>query len=313
MMEQGAIASCACAKAVLRISRRVADTVASIKNKTGVADLSRLLQALFRQQAREVASRLTLDGPEPDLTGWIAVTANAVKPLLLRLTQAGIVESKLRIARKLGRQPSRPPNPLTDAVAGSADDMRRYVLPASDVFGKAARFAVQKAARYYAKAADARVDFDLFNPRVLDAVDAASFRFCRETMDTATTDLGRALRDLRRLLRHGMERGEALRLLAKKVRQIFADPARAFRIAVTEASRAQHAGQLMAARESGVVRGKSWVASSDACEHCLSMEELGTIPLDRPFWVDPRGGPYAVVMAPPLHPHCFCAMNEEIE
>ncbi len=149
-----------------------------------------------------------------------------------------------------------------------------------------------------------RSRFDIFNPRVVDAVNAATFTFCRETMETARGDLRTALSDLRKLLRGGMQRGEALRLLAKRVHEIFADPARAFRIAVTEASRAQHTGNWLASKEAGVTH-KEWVASADACDLCQEMAERGPIPIDEPFHVDAKGGPYAVTMFPPIHPHDF--------
>jgi hypothetical protein len=275
----------------------VRPTAARVTGNRGMRELMRVLQVLFQRQAMDVASRLTVDGEVPDMTGWVAVTAGAAKPLLLRLTQHGIVETRLRLAAKLGKRPQ-----------SADDDMRRYVLPAGEVFGKAAR-----AGHVVTKAADVRVDFDLFNPRVLDAVDAAAFRFCRETMETATAELGTALTDLRHLLKRGLGRGEALRLLAKRVHEIFADPTRAYRIAVTESSRAQHAGQLMAAKDSGVVKKKAWLASSDACDLCLELEERGPIGLDEPFYVDMRGGPYATVLAPPAHPYCYCVLTDEIE
>lgn len=147
------------------------------------------------------------------------------------------------------------------------------------------------------------LDFDLFQPRVLDAVDAAAFKFCRETMDTAATDLRTAVEALRRLLREGLPRGDAVAFLARKVREIFADPMRSFRIAVTETSRAMNSGSLMAAKESGLALKKSWLCSQDACSRCLELGEHEPIPLDQPFYVDPKGGVYASVMAPPLHPH----------
>ncbi|MDE2099677.1 MAG: hypothetical protein KGL39_20660, partial [Patescibacteria group bacterium] len=112
--------------------------------------MARLLQQLFRRQAMQVASLVTLDGDVPELAGWVKVTAEAAKPLLLRMTQHGIVETQVRIARKLGKVPE-----SVGATAG--DGMRRYAVPASEVFGKSWRVR---------KAADAKVRFDLFNPRV---------------------------------------------------------------------------------------------------------------------------------------------------
>ena len=118
---------------------------------------------------------------------------------------------------------------------------------------------------------------------------------------------------LRLNLAEGLERGEALLKLTGRVQAIFDDPLRAFRIAATETSRAMHLGDFVAAQESDVVTGKFWIASSDACPRCLAAARLGVIPLNRPYFVDPKGGPYAVVLHPPRHPHCLCSQGLETE
>jgi hypothetical protein len=133
--------------------------------------------------------------------------------------------------------------------------------------------------------------------------------FCRETMETATLEATEAVSQLRVEMREGLTRGEAQRKLTERVFGIFADPMRAFRIATTESSRAMHSGQLMSARASGVVQKKEWLASPDACPRCLELNGVQKN-LDEPFWVDSKGGPYAVVMHPPLHPHCFCDQTD---
>ena len=143
--------------------------------------------------------------------------------------------------------------------------------------------------------------FDLFNPRVLDAVDQAVLQFCQETNDTATLAAEEAREEVRRLLKEGLPRGDAYTFMAAKIRTIFADPYRAFRIATTETSRAMHGGQLLAMKEEPLVRAKQWLASSDACDLCLELDGLEK-PLDEPFVTLPKGGPYAVVMTPPRHP-----------
>ncbi len=256
----------------------------------GAMQLTQLLQRIYAAQARDVAQRLTLDGDLPDMTAWIAATANAVKPLLLQMTQAGMLRAQRRIADKL---------------RGSVAEMRRHEIP-HDVAFKRFGGVVTKAGSVI------QANFSLFNPRVYDAVDAAAFAFCRETNETATRELSQALVDLRKLLKRGLGRGDAIAILARKVREVFADPRRAFTIAITETSRAVNGGEFIAAKESGVATHKEWVASSDACPLCLSIADKGEIPMDEPFYVDPRGGPYAVCMFPPVHPHDFCTWNPVI-
>lgn len=145
---------------------------------------------------------------------------------------------------------------------------------------------------------------DIYNVRVLDAVDQAAFKFSRDTLDTATKDLKTAIKDLKKVLKTGISKNQAIGYIAKRVEKIFADPMRAYRIATTEISRAQHAGQLMVAKESGVVTHKTWLASSDACDQCLDLDGR-SVGLEEPFYVDPKGGSYAEVQFPPMHPHCL--------
>ena len=152
--------------------------------------------------------------------------------------------------------------------------------------------------------------FDVFNPRVLDAIRDAVFAFCDATNQTATRDLGQAIQDLRRELSAGLERGEALRELTARVQEIFDDPARAFRIATTEASRAVHTGQYLAAVDSGVVQGKRWLLSSDACPICKGIAATNPeVSLDEDFAVIGTG-PYSRIPYPPAHPHCQCSWTE---
>lgn len=271
--------------------------------------MTRLLQRIFSAQARDVAQHVTPDGDAPDLTPWIAATANAVKPLLLRLYQAGAIQAQRRIADKL-RQRGR-------SVVG-VEGMRRHE-PGNDLaFGSDVGKAVGLMRRHVTKTANPpqhpfiMSSFEIFNPRIYDAVDAAAFAFCRDTMETARTDLDTALAELRRALKRGLGRGEAQTWLARKVQRIFADPFRASRISVTETSRAVNGGEFIAAKESNVCEFKEWVASPDACELCLSIADKGPIPMDEPFYVNPKGGPYAVCMYPPAHPWDQCTWSPVI-
>jgi hypothetical protein len=245
--------------------------------------LARTLQAIFTSQAREVLLHLSLEDPRsPGLTHWIPVTARAAAPLLLPLFQEGVLRTEERIS-------------------GS----RSRVIHRGFPFGLSYWLRVLKARR---KSSALQLSFDLFNPRIQEAVEALTLTFCEETLATAAGELEESLQKLWELLREGLERGEAYTWIAREVRRIFADPVRAYRIAATEGSRALHAGQLLAAKESGVVRGLRWLASSDACPRCLAIDGK-EVPLGKPFLVE-GSGPYAVVKHPPLHPNCFCTVTE---
>jgi hypothetical protein len=137
---------------------------------------------------------------------------------------------------------------------------------------------------------------------VLAAARTAALVFCRETNDTAATQLNVALDQLREGLAQGLELGEAQIQLTGRVQALFRDPYRAHTIAATESSRAVHAGELLIAQNSeGLVRATKWLASSDACKKCLALNDK-EVNLGVPFHVDPGGSPYGYVYHPPLHP-----------
>jgi len=267
----------------------------------GLHRLLRVLNNVFHNQARDIARRVALSGNAPDLTTWLKPMVEVVTPFLLHSYQTGM----LRTLRRLGERGR--------SVNGVDDGVRTHRIDHGDVFGvgKSVVLSGRRVIKSSSSSPPSIISrWDVYNPRVLDSVDEMAFRFCRETLATLTTDLDIALERLREELRRGLSGGEATVLLVRSIRRIFADPARAHRIAVTELSRATHGGQVMAARDSGVTH-KAWLASADACEHCLALdgEERG---LDEPFWVNPKGGPYAVVNYPPLHPNCMCTMTEVI-
>ncbi len=147
--------------------------------------------------------------------------------------------------------------------------------------------------------------FDVFNPATLEAVRRAVFDFLA-AFNQATAD------QLREALAESLAKGETGRDLQRRLQPVFG-PQRAFTVGVTESSRAVHAGQLLAARAEGVVTGRTWLASADACDACLSLDGK-TVGLGEPFAVGVGKNPaYSTVWHPPYHPHCMCAVVDEID
>lgn len=247
--------------------------------------LSLLLARLFRRMrpAYMVAVRRWADGgthgQPPSLAGWLPVMQEAVRPVLHPLWQAGARRGVRSILGQLTRT------------------QRKCWRLNKDL----------------ARTPSIGLDFELFNQRILEALDSAVFDFCASTLATIRGEVATWRDRLRVDFGEGLERGEGGRELTARVQRIFADPARAFTISLTETQRAVHGGQLLVAEESGIVKGKKWLASSDACDKCLDMAALGEIPLDQPFYVDPKGGAYAVVQHPPKHPRCECALLEVVD
>jgi hypothetical protein len=146
--------------------------------------------------------------------------------------------------------------------------------------------------------------FDLSRPEVVESIRRAAFDLAQSTLQTATMHATEAANAARNAVAEGVGAGDATRDLNRRLFQIFADPAKAARIAQTEASRGFHAGAMEAARASRVVRGLRWLASSDACDICrgLNGKEVG---IGEAFAKIGKPGPYQMIYHPPAHPHCL--------
>lgn len=124
-------------------------------------------------------------------------------------------------------------------------------------------------------------------------------------------DLSGGLSDsLRQQMRDTIGSGMAGGFSASEISEAFErmfGPQRAMTIAVTEASRAQHAGEMDVYREMGIEE-HSWLSSADACEKCKSLD--GTIvAIGDAFHVHEGGrSAYRMVLHPPLHPVCKCTV-----
>jgi 8-oxo-dGTP pyrophosphatase MutT (NUDIX family) len=156
--------------------------------------------------------------------------------------------------------------------------------------------------------------WEVTNPHLKDAIRKQSFTFCQETNAKTSLDLDEALRQLRARFAEGLvDRGETLVELTKRVEEIFdrIDRWRAEAIAATEASRAVHHAQELAAEESGVVAGFELLLSADACPLCrMIATEARRVRLGQLFAVIGSHPEYSKVKYPPLHPRCQCTVVE---
>lgn len=243
------------------------------------AALARLLRTSFGRQCSHVLQAVT--GPRlpakcPPLGKFARPLAEAAQPLLVGPCESGARRSVKRIT-------------AAAAARGAKGAPRRTVAELL------------------------RIAWDLFNGHVLGACSKLSLDLALSTLATTTLRVDEALAATREAIADGLDRGEAVKRLTERVQGIFHSPQRALAIAMTESSRAMHAGQVMLARGTGgLVKGKKWLASSDACPTCeeLNGKEVG---LDEPFDVDPKGGPYAITYHPTLHTHCMCTMTEVLD
>lgn len=157
--------------------------------------------------------------------------------------------------------------------------------------------------------------FNTENPKVYEFIKRHTYEFSFEVNDISR-------RRLRATLIDGMRSGEGLPEMKQRVADLFGtmEKYRADRIVRTEVSRATHAGTELGYMQSGVVEGKEWGASSDACPFCLELNGR-IVELGQPYFakgdaltVQPEeqeitmNFDYADVGHPPLHPFCKCTL-----
>ncbi len=175
----------------------------------------------------------------------------------------------------------------------------------------------EQGAKFTAKIGLDANDWEVNNPHVADAIDKASLDFCTSTNETTSLDLEDALAKTREALKASLiEKGESVAVLTKRIKAIFdgAETWRARRIATSEASRATHAAQEMAAAASGVVTGWELLISEDACPLCQTIKRrVPAVKLGQAFAVIGTHPSYATIKHPPLHVSCQCSMNEILD
>ena len=118
---------------------------------------------------------------------------------------------------------------------------------------------------------------------------------------------------------NGVEQGLSITQIADAIAEQGFSEERATMIARTESAYAYSEGRIDAWKETGVVQGKQWLLSPDACEFCeaaAAQFSENAIGLDDDFYArgtvltGTDGGQmtlsYRSVNAPPLHPNCRC-------
>lgn len=155
------------------------------------------------------------------------------------------------------------------------------------------------------------------NPHLERQIEQQALAFCQSTNESTSKRLDVALRDLRHQLAIGLvEEGESVRELTNRVKYVFEhlSTSHARMIAATEASRAYHAAELTADRESEVVAGLELLLSSDACPLCRKIAtECKRVRLGESFATIGDNPHYRDIRHPPLHPHCQCTIIEVLK
>lgn len=159
--------------------------------------------------------------------------------------------------------------------------------------------------------------WEVTNPHTRRMIEESALTFCEVTNRTTSLQLDEALRRTRKELAEGVvDRGESLKQLTQRVLSVFdrADKSRARSIAASEASRAVHAAQEEAAKQSGVVAGFEWLLSDDACPLCHTVARRAkAVRLGQAFAYSGDHPVYSQVRFPPLHPSCQCTVVEVLK
>lgn len=145
----------------------------------------------------------------------------------------------------------------------------------------------------------------------------------QSTQRMATNFNDETLEKLNKTLAEGIQAGEGLSELKKRVNGVYddIDGYRSERIARTETLKASNNATAWAYRQTGYVKAKAWAVNPGACEQCNQFDGK-TVPLDDPFLglgesysvTDEEGNEitytndYDTVETPPLHPNCRCTI-----
>jgi len=253
------------------------------------------LRHILAMQRADVMMRLPAairSGQPISLEHWTKPMADVLVHVMGPYWQQGLLRGRREVARVLDGRPL--PSVAPEIVERS---MRQKTQP------RYSKALLRERKKDFALAMSSPRTFNLHNPSVLEAIDRATFLFCDTTNATATRDLNEAIAKLRIEIDQGVEAGESFRDLGDRVRTLFDTP-RAALIATQESSRALNGGSLIA-YEKAQCEGSAWLASTAPCPICWDLDGEER-PFGVPFYVDPRGGPYATWYFPPGHPWCYC-------
>lgn len=248
------------------------------RNKTVLASprpLAKKLADLFREQEREV------------LQGLKAFDVNTVT------TKSVLTEDDYRLERCQWK-----------AMPDLLIDLSHWDKVMSGVLAPTVQVAAEQGSQGLVAKVGADADVTkAVTPKLAEVVEALTLQFCAETNRTTELALSDALAKLREEIEAGMVAGDTKAELTRRVQAVFtqAERYRAARIAFTETSRAQNTGEELAAIESGVVTGKRWLLSSDACPECMPLANK-VVGLGEKFFDSPYPG---AGMTPPKHPMCL--------
>lgn len=160
--------------------------------------------------------------------------------------------------------------------------------------------------------------FKVIRPEVEIRINNQVTKLSTSTLRTTQKNINTAIAKTRAALAQELVYGEnTIPGLTKAVRGVFEDAEkyRAKRIAITESSLAVHDADILAAKESRVIRGFAPVVSADACPLCQVYNEdkkptgIPLYPYTSVNSAVRQIGVYEERTLPPFHPNCRCTQR----
>ena len=162
--------------------------------------------------------------------------------------------------------------------------------------------------------------FNVTNAHLEAKAKNLALKFCKETNNSTSQQIDKAIANLRESFAEGLTAGERMSEIEDRVKEIFdsAEDNRADLIAQSEASRSHHLAQLetaQIAKDNGVkITGTRPLPSSGACDLCMQIAADGERELGESFHNDDAAPEeYSEKLCPPFHPNCECALETVID
>ena len=214
-------------------------------------------------------------------------------------------------------------------VSKDADDIIDQILPPEgDMADELREEIVQVIARILAAMGQRElerlaleIEFDFTNPEVQKWLKEYVFKFAAKIEADSVEQLRRALLD-------GLDAGEGIPKITRRINEIFIDwsKSRAEMVARTEAIRAANRGAVEAYKQAGITK-KVWIVHHGprTCFYCESLDgkivgvEENYFNIGDKLTVEDDGKTHTLnidyedVGHPPIHPRCRCAIGAHIE
>lgn len=150
-------------------------------------------------------------------------------------------------------------------------------------------------------------DYTVISHKLQGTIKKMVLQFCDETNKATQHDIATAYQKVKDSLQEGIEEANSLEFIRKEIGDIYTNAAdhRTYAIANTESKRVFTTSAQAAAKESGTVKGKTFLVSANACDICQKVNgkyKNKVVPVDH-AWGDEDTYTKGQI---PLHPNCKC-------